>query len=171
LGEVKQQLAVEQLRAAVLEAYVGAAALEPPERLVEAEFAHRLEHFEEDLQKAGITFASYSSQLGKTELEVRSEIRGQATRSVAAELLLEEVARSQEIEVTEEEIGREIALLAARMERDPKEVAEQLASAGRLSLVAADIMRRKALDHLVAAVKVKGRPADSEVAGDRASPA
>jgi trigger factor len=171
LGEVKDRLAAEQLRAATLEAYVDAAGLEPPDKLVDAEFSHRLEHFQEDLKKAGLTFQSYCAQLGKTELEVRSEIRGQSARSIAAELLLEELARSQDAEVTEEDIGREIATLAARMERDPKEVAEQLVSAGRLGLVAADIMRRKALDYLVTAVKVKGRPADSEEAGDQASPA
>jgi hypothetical protein len=56
-----------------------------------------------------------------------------------------------------EESGREVAILAARAERDAKEVAQQLMESGRLSVVAADIMRRKALDHVVANVNVSGR--------------
>jgi trigger factor len=93
-----------------------------------------------------------------TELEIRRDIRAEAARSIKAELILEEVARGQRVDVTEDDIGREIALAAARAGRDPKEVAEQVVQQERLGEIAADIMRRKALDHVVGHVKVMGRP-------------
>jgi trigger factor len=160
LAEIKKSLVEEQTRTNALEALVDASDLEAPDRLVEDEFKHRLHHLEEDLQRAGLDVAEYSRRSQTTELEVRSEIRAQATRAVKAELLLEEIARSQQVEVTEEDLGREVALLAARTGTDAKKLAEELVSSGRLPAVAADIMRRKALDHVVKTVNVVGRVAD-----------
>ncbi|MFN2488874.1 MAG: trigger factor [Actinomycetota bacterium] len=162
LGEVKGQLAEDELRAIVLERLVDAAHLEAPEKLVATEFDHQLEHLEEDLGRAGMTFADYALQSDATELEIRKDIRSRAQRSVKAELLLEEVARRNEIGIEEEEIGREIAVAAARSGRDPQELAKQIVDSGRLSVVAADIMRRKALDYVVDLVNVSSRPAAEE---------
>ena len=160
LGEVKQDMVQQELRGQTLEALVEAATIEAPERLVEEEFEHRLSHFNDDLAKAALDVASYAAQTDSTELEVRRDIRTQAARSVQAELLLEEVARREDIQITDEEIGREIATAAVQAGTDPKKLAEDLAKAGRLGAVAADIMRRKALDHLVASVNVIGTAAD-----------
>ncbi|HET7481258.1 MAG TPA: trigger factor [Actinomycetota bacterium] len=158
--EMKSQMAEEQARSQALDAVVEAVDLEPPEGLIEQEFGHRLAHFEEDLRRAGMTIDDYGRQTELTELEIRRDIRDQVRRGVKAELILEQIARDAEIEVTEEDIGQEIALAAMRAGREPKEVAEQVVSSGRLSAVAADVLRRKALDHLYRNVDVLGRPSE-----------
>lgn len=158
MAEYKVSYVEEQIRSLALQEFVDAASLEPPEKLVDSEFEHRLHHVEEDLTRAGITLAQYAEQSGATELEVRSDLRGQAARSVKAELLLEEIARTQEFDVTEEDLGREVAYIAARSGQEPQKVAEHLVSEGRLSALAADVMRRKALEHIVANIQIEGRP-------------
>ena len=162
LRDVKRNMADEQIRGLALEALVEASDLEPPERLVGDEFQHRLDHFQEDLQKAGATLEQYANATGSTELEIRAEMRRQAEKAVKAELLLEEIARVEEVQITDEDLGREVALAAARAQREPKDVAKELAESGRLGAVAADIMRRKALDHVVHTANVIGRPSDDE---------
>ena len=64
------------------------------------------------------------------------------------------------MDVSEEELGREIALAAAQAQRDPKEVAQNLVDSGRVGAVAADIMRRKALDYVVRSINVTGGVTD-----------
>ncbi len=160
LVDVKKGTVDQEVRSKVLEALVEGTELDPPEKLVEAEFEHRLAHFEEELKRAGLTLDDYGRQTQLTELELRRDIRDQAARSVKAELLLEEIVRAQEIEATQEDLSYEIALLAARMGKDAKEVAEQLVSSGRVSAVAGDVLRRKALEWLVRNVKVIGLPPD-----------
>jgi trigger factor len=160
LREVKQRIAEEELRSKVLAAVVDAADLQSPERLVEEEFQHRFGHFQDELKRAGVSLDEYGRQTQLTELEIRRDLRDQAARAVKAELLLEEVARVQEVEVEQEDLAKEIALLAARTGQDPKEVTDQLVGAGRLGTVAADVLRRKALDWLVANVKVIGLAPD-----------
>jgi trigger factor len=160
LGDVKKGMIREEIANRALAALVEASDLEPPEKLVEAELEHRLEHFEEDLKRSGLTMDDYTSRANLTELEIRRDIRRQVERSVKAELLLEEIARTKRFDVTEEDIGREVALLAHRSGRDAKEVAEQVLNAGRLGSLAADIMRRKALEHVVETINVAGRPTE-----------
>ncbi|MDQ4027781.1 MAG: hypothetical protein M3214_07005, partial [Actinomycetota bacterium] len=60
------------------------------------------------------------------------------------------------------DLGREIAYAAARSGGDAGDLAKQLASSGRLPSVAADIMRRKALDYVVDQINVVNRPAEDE---------
>ncbi len=160
IAPIKRSMVREEIANRALAALVDASDLEPPEKLVEQELEHRLEHFTEDLQQAGLTMDDYAQRANVTELEIRRDIRRQVERSVKAELLLEEIARTKGFDVTEEDVGREIALLAHRTGRDAKDVAEQVVNAGRLGSIAADIMRRKALDHVVEAVNVAGRPAE-----------
>lgn len=161
LSEMKANLVEEQIRSGVLEALLEASELEPPEKLVEAEFEHRIQHLNEDLKRSGLTIADYESQAGVTELELRRDLREQAARSVKAELLLEEVAREQEIEVTEEDMGAEIGYLAARGGSDPNELAKKIGqNASSIRTLASDVIKRKALDHVVEAADVTGRRTD-----------
>lgn len=158
LEEMKLNAVEEELRGLVLRALVDASDLEAPAKLVEGEFNHRMEHIEEDLKKAGMSLEEYGQRVDSTELEIRRDVREDAGRSVRAELLLEEVARANEIEVTQEDLGLQIAFMAARAGVEPKQLAEQLVSEGRLAPVAADVMRRKALDVVVEQMNVVGRP-------------
>ncbi|MDP9068344.1 MAG: trigger factor [Actinomycetota bacterium] len=160
LATVKERMSEDELRTRALNALVEAADLTPPDKLVESEFEHRLQHLERDLQRAGLTLDAYGAQVQLTELEIRRDVREQASRSVVAELLLEEIARREAIDVSEEELGREVALAAAQAQRDPKEVAQNLVDSGRVGAVAADIMRRKALDYVVRSINVTGRVTD-----------
>lgn len=167
LEPVKRGMVREEIANRALAALVDATDLEPPEKLVDDELHHRLEHFEEDLKRAGLTMDDYTQRANVTELEVRRDMRHGVERSVKAELLLEEIARTQSFDVTQEDIGREVALLADRTGRDAKEVAEQVVNAGRLGSLAADIMRRKALEYVVEAINVAGRPTEEPTPTDR----
>lgn len=157
LVDVKEQMAADEARRLALNALVDAVHFDPPGKLLEQEFEHRLQHFEEDLRRAGMTMDDYGRQTQLTELEIRRDLREQVARSVKAELLLEQIARDASLDVSDEDVGEEIALAAMRSGRDPKEVAEQVVKSGRLATVAADVLRRKALDHVVENVDVQGR--------------
>jgi trigger factor len=79
------------------------------------------------------------------------------------------VARTEDLEVTAEELGREIAKIAAALGRDPKEVAKTLDRSGQVVALAGDIIRSKALDVLVERANVLEE--DALKTGDRSSEA
>ena len=91
---------------------------------------------------------------GFDELRFRSDTRAHATRALKADLVLEAVARQEDIEVTPEDLDREIAATARQLGRDPKEVARLLERSGQIASLAGDIIRSKALDFLVESADV-----------------
>ncbi len=103
LGDSKRRFVEDQIGNLILEALVNASDLEAPEKLVESEFEHRLHHFEDDLKSAGLSMDEYGSRVQLTELEIRRDMRTQSARSVKAELLLEEVAKEADVQVTDED--------------------------------------------------------------------
>jgi trigger factor len=76
--------------------------------------------------------------------------------------VLEAVARQEGIEVTAEEIGREIGSLAAAIGREPKDLAKSLDRSGQVVALAGDIIRSKALDLLVEHADISPDPGTEE---------
>ena len=58
-------------------------------------------------------------------------------------------SRTEKLEVTADEIGAQIAVLAQAYGREPKELAKALDRSGQVVTLAGDIIRGKALDLLV----------------------
>ncbi len=99
---------------------------------------------------------------GFDEVRFRADAREHAVRAITADLVLESVARSEGIEVTTEELGREIAGLAAALGREAKDVAKSLDRSGQVVALAGDIIRSKALDVLVEHANVRPAGSSSE---------
>jgi trigger factor len=86
---------------------------------------------------------------GWDEARLRQDSREHAIQAIKSDLVLEGIARSASLEVTAEEIGAEIAVLAQAYSREPKAVAKDLERSGQVVTLAGDIIRSKALDLLV----------------------
>jgi trigger factor len=109
-----------------------------------------------------MTLAQLLETQGFDELRFRADARDHAIRAIKADLVLEAVARQEEIEVTAEEIGREIGSLAAALGREPKDLAKTLDRTGQVVALAGDIIRSKALDLLVEHADIRSDPGTQE---------
>jgi len=137
-----------------------------PERLVDEETARRVANAEERATRAGITLPDALAAQGWDELRFRSDARSHAVRALKGELVLEAVARKEALEVTEEDLEREIRSFAEASGRDVREVRRILERSGQVRSLAGDIIRTKALDLLVEAADV----ASEETSGHREPP-
>ncbi|MEA2581840.1 MAG: trigger factor [Actinomycetota bacterium] len=149
LGEVKERENTKIIRDRALQAMVDKVEEEIPETLIEDETTHRVTHAGERAKQMGITLEQMLEIQGWDMDRLRQDSRDHAVRSIKADLVLEGVARTAELEVTAEEIGAEINLLAQAYGRDAKEFAKQLDRSGEIVTLAGDIIRTKALDLLV----------------------
>src|SRR5262249_47046881 len=112
---------------------------EVPASMIEREVDHRLEEFARrlidqriDPRQAGIDWAAF-----------RESQREVAREAVASALVLEEIARRDELTVGDEEIEREVARYAERTGRTPAAVRAALEKEGGLSRVYASLRREK----------------------------
>lgn len=154
LGALKGAESKAILRDLVLRRIIDSIEVEIPDRLVDAETESRIERAKERAESAGTTLDAALATQGWDELRFRSDARAHATRAIKADLVLEAVARAEGIQVTREDVDREIEDLARSIGRDAKEVRRILESSGQVTSLAGDIIRSKALDLLVEAAEV-----------------
>ncbi len=109
LRKNRERSADADVRDRVLEAMIDSVDVELPDSLVDEEVQHRVVHAQERAEQAGMTLHQLLETQGFDELRFRADARDHAIRAIKADLVLEAVARQEDIEVTAEEIGREIA--------------------------------------------------------------
>ena len=109
------------------------------------DFAHRLIEQNIDPRQAGVDWTAF-----------RESQRDAAREAVAGAIVLDEVARREQLDVTEEDIEREIGRYAERSGRAPAAVRAGLEKEGGLSRVAAGLRREKSIDFLLARATIAG---------------
>jgi trigger factor len=109
------------------------------------EFARRLIDQNMDPRQAGIDWNAFR----ESQREVSRE-------AVAAALVLDEVTRREQLEVTEEEAAQEIERYAERTGRTPAAVRAALEKEGGLSRVYAGLRREKSIDFVTARATISG---------------
>ena len=149
LTEVKEREADAALRDLVLQAMIDKVDVDLPESLIEEETDHRIRHARDQAERMGVGLEKMLELQGWDEARLRADSREHAIRAIKSDLVLEGVARNASLEVTAEEIGAEIAVLAQAYDREPKAVAKDLERTGQVVTLAGDIIRTKALDLLV----------------------
>lgn len=138
-----------EVRNAVLEQALDDVEFAPPRSLVHREMAFRLQRIEEQLQQAGLGLDAYMQQENMTEEQLEADLRTQGERNVRAQLLLEAIANAENFTASDEEVGEEVKYLAEASRTDVETLTKQLKERDRLGVLAGDIIRRKALNHLV----------------------
>ena len=125
---------------------------EIPASLVEREIDRRLEEFARQLvgqnvdpRQAGIDWQAF-----------RESQRDASREAVAGAIVLDQVARRENLEVGEEEIVKEIERYAARSGRTPAAVRAALEKEGGLSRVYGGLRREKSIDFLMARATIAG---------------
>lgn len=149
IGANKERAADAEVRDRVLQRLVDATELDLPETLIEDETEHRVQHARERAQQLGVTLEELLQIQGLDEERFRADAREHAVRAIVADLVLEGVARGEDLQVSAEELSAEIGQLAKALGREPKEVATSLDRTGQVVALAGDIIRSKALDVLV----------------------
>ena len=149
LGELKEKEAHGVLRDRALQAMIDTVEVELPDSLIEEETEHRVAHAKERAESAGVSLEQVLEAQGWDEARLREDSRDHAIRAIKSDLVLEGIARAEHLEVTAEEIGTEISVLAQTYGREPKDVAKALERSGQMVTLAGDIIRGKALDLLV----------------------
>jgi trigger factor len=109
------------------------------------EFARRLIDQRIDPRQAGIDWNAF-----------RDSQRGAAREAVASTIVLDEIARRERLQVTAEEIEREVHTYAERSGRAPAAVRAALEKEGGLSRISAGLRREKAIDFLTARATIAG---------------
>ena len=117
--------------------------LEVPEVMVETEVQQMLREVEQNLSQQGLNMELFQQLTGKTMDDMKAEMREQAEKRVKFNLILAEIVKAENIEVSEEEVDEEIKEIATYYSREFDEVKKLFES--QLGQIKSDLATRKAV--------------------------
>ena len=86
---------------------------------------------------------------GHGDDEHRAEVEEQAVRSLKAQLILDEIVKATEVQVSQEELTEYLISRAQQSGMSPQDFADQMVRSGNVNAVVADVARGKALAIMV----------------------
>jgi trigger factor len=132
------------VKGALVDALVAKTDFEVPEALVERHMSARAENLARGLAYQGID----PRKVGVNWREYRESTREDSVKAARADVLLDEIAKREGIEVLESEIEAEVGRLAERAGKSKEALRAQMAKEGELAALAARIREEKTLDLL-----------------------
>jgi trigger factor len=146
-----QHAAEHQVRADVLKQLAARVPFAVPESLVEREIDRRLEDFARRLMDQRID----PRQANIDWNAFRDAQRAPATEAVGSAIALDEIARREHIEVSDDDLNAELQRYADRTGHSVASIRARLQKDGELGRVAAGLRREKAVAHTVARAQIK----------------
>ncbi|MDR7301019.1 trigger factor [Haloactinomyces albus] len=149
LGRVKRMQQGMQARDRILEALLENTEVPLPETAVQSEVEGR-EHdavhpFDHDEER----FVESLQQQGKTREQFDSETREEAEQAVRTQLVLDTIADTEDISVSDNELTERIIYQAQQSGISPDQYVQQIQQSNQLGVIYADIRRSKALFSVV----------------------
>lgn len=144
-----------EARDAVLEALLEKVSVPLPETMVTDELNARREGVEQQLAMAGITMDKYLEDEGQTIEEFEADLERRVRDAVAAQFLLDEIAKREELGVDQNDLSQHIVRRAQQSGQDPQEFANHMFEHNHIPELVQEILRGKALATLVESAVVK----------------
>ena len=129
----------------LLEAVAKNVDVDIPEELVHEEVDRLMGRFEEQMKMQGISLDVYYQFSGTDEAALRAQMETEAFKNVLYRLMLDEIAKLEKVEVTDEEVEKEINELAEKYQMEKEEFLKQF---GGAEFVKYDVEVRKTIDLL-----------------------
>lgn len=138
-----------------------------PEAMVNAEAENMLRDYDMNLRQNGLDLKTYLKYTGKELNDLREDFKPRAEKQLKLRLALEKIAQKENLSVTEEEIKKEIADLAAAYNMSADDVKAYVAKEDLEN----DLLSRKAMDLVKSTAKKprasKKKASTEEPAGEQ----
>ena len=131
----------------ILDKIIDSTEVNIPAVMVEEEFSRQMAGMENQMKYQGITVEDYAKYIGKTVDELKEEVRRAATRNVKARLVLEQLIRTENLDITEADIDNKLAEMAKNVGKDVEEYKKQ-ANNQMVNQIANELLMKKLIDFL-----------------------
>jgi trigger factor len=149
LGNGKRLEQASEARDAVLEKVLDLTEIPVPDGLVAEELAARRQSIEQQLAMAGMTMEAYLDSEKQTVDEFEAELEKRVRDAVAAQFVLDEIAKVQEVGVEQQELTEHMLRRAQQAGQNPNEYVQHMVEHNHLPELVSEVRRGKALASIV----------------------
>ena len=153
LSEKKQKEAATENENRVVEKVVAGATMEIPEPMIDGQVENMLQDTARRMQSQGLNLELYLKYTGMTLDQMKEQMRPQAVKRIETRLVLEEVVKQENIEVSDERLDEEIAKMAAAYQMEADKLKEYMSEQDKKQMKE-DLAVQEAVDFLVAEAKL-----------------
>ncbi|MCR4696209.1 MAG: trigger factor [Lachnospiraceae bacterium] len=154
LTDKKEEDAKKQKEDAAVDAIIADSKIEIPEMMLATTQREMLDEFAQRLRYQGMNIEQYFKYTGTNAEIMMEQVKPQAEKKIQTQLVLEAVAKAENIEATEDDIKAEIKEIADTYHMEEDKVKETFVGE-REDLFKKDIVMKKALDFIRDNVKEK----------------
>lgn len=153
LKEQRETEADTKKRESLVEQASDNAEVDIPEAMVNTELDRMMQEFEQRLQMQGMNLELYTQFSGQDENQLKEQMKEDAGKRVKTNLTLEAIAEAENVEVTDEDIDKELESMASLYNMEVDQIKQALG--GNTAMLQDDLKFRKAIDVLVDNSKTK----------------
>lgn len=130
--------------------------MEIPEAMIETQCENMINEFAQRIAQSGLSMEQYMQFSGMTIDGLKEQVRPEAETRIKSSLVLEQIAKEENIEVSEDEINAEVEKMAAQYGMEADKLKEYLGDAEKES-IKRDLSVTKAVDLIMENVKERAK--------------
>ena len=154
IAERKESEAKAKKESEAIEKVVEAAKMDIPQAMIDTQVNRMLEDFAMRLQQQGLSVEQYFQYTGMTADKIMEEMKPEAVKRIKNSLVLEAVAKAENIEVSEEEFEAELQKMADMYKMEIEKIKEFMQDA-EAKQMKDDIAIQKAVELIVSSAVEK----------------
>lgn len=124
-----------------------------PEIMIEDKISQMVEEMKMSLESRKMSLDMYMQYIGLDMAKIRENQRPVAEENVKTDLVLDAIAKAEDIQVDMADVDAEIAAISAQHGASPEEVKKIIKGNGTMGLLLANILRRKAAHVVIDSAK------------------
>ena len=124
-----------------------------PEIMIEDKISQMVEEMKMSLESRKMSLDMYTQYTGLDMAKIRENQRPVAEENVKTDLVLDAIAKAEDIQVDMADVDAEIAAISAQHGASPEEVKKIIKGNGTMGLLLANILRRKAAHVVIDSAK------------------
>ena len=153
LVKAAETKAENEQRVAAIDKATANAEMDVPPVMVDDRVHQMIEELAMRIEQRGMKFEQYLQYSGMDLEKIKEEYRETAEKNVKTDLMLEAVAKAEDIKVTSEDIDNEIAMMSQMYGAQPAQVKKIINEQGHIGDLAVTVMRRKTAKFIVDNIK------------------
>ena len=149
LEENAERTAENDQKSAAIEMATNNITVDIPAVMIDNRVTAMIQEMAMRLEQQGMKLEQYLQYAGTDIAKLREQYRETAEKNVKTDLMLEEVAKAEDIKVEAKDLDEEVAAMAAAYGATPQQVQKIIKEQGRIGDLAASVLRKKMAQFII----------------------
>lgn len=130
--------------------------MEIPDAMIDTQVESMIEEFAQRIAQQGLSFEQYMQFSGMTMDKMKDQVRPEAVSRIESSLVLEQIAKDENIEVSDADVDAEIDKMASMYGMEADKIKEYMGDAEKESMKK-DLAIQKAVDLIMDNIKERAK--------------